>query len=100
VFGGYPIVARNLSPFGLACFTRWLRYRGSTYPGYVVAPAALPALKSRFVNNPREYFLACLLLDKSGWRDIIGEACKRWKLKQIRGGKRWGSSLEQTAFGV
>jgi hypothetical protein len=44
---------RNLSPFGLACFARWLRYRGSTYPEYVVAPAALPTLKSRFVNNPR-----------------------------------------------
>jgi hypothetical protein len=44
---------RNLSPFGLACFARWLRYRGSTYPESVITPAALPAPKSRFVNNPR-----------------------------------------------
>jgi hypothetical protein len=45
---------RNLSPFGLACFARRLRYRGSTHPASVVAPAALPALKSRFVNNPAQ----------------------------------------------
>jgi hypothetical protein len=46
------LAAKSLTLW-LACFARWLRYRGSKYQDYDFAPAALPAPKPGFVNNPR-----------------------------------------------